>query len=126
MDLSGVDTASVIQVEENQTVIVSSLLCNESVIFGLVNGETYFQTILSTNINVIKNKCMENGFSPNYVYAELNQEGCAYLIPAHSKQGIALCVEEVYRDLGFHLLFSKVNVLDWQTSKKHDYKENEY
>lgn len=115
-----IEKNDVIIINEGQTVVVTSKLCGESFCFTAKDDGIEGKALLTTERKTIESKCKKEGYPSQFVYVEPNKDSCAYVISAKSESGIALCVEEVYKDSEFHLLLSKVHVREWVSSKNKD------
>lgn len=114
-----------IEVKENQTVIIFSKECEESIILLASRSKTFgFATfvISLSDVDKIKGICRKSGFGGEYIIASADDLEDVYFYSAVAEGTTAVCAEKITEDgkLSLKLALAMMNV-----NKKHHDKEAE-
>lgn len=115
-----IESQNILIVDEGKTGIINSPLCNEAFCLAVrKEGNNQYLVIETSNVNIIKDKCREVGF-PNDFIIENIESNLAYIMPANSEDGEAICVEEVYNENEVQIEYSRVKVRGWENRNNKD------
>lgn len=114
-----IENQNILIVEEGQTGIINSPLCNEAFCLAVrEEGRNQYLVIETSDIEFIKNKCRAVGFPNNFIIENI-ESNLAYIMPANSEDGEAICVEEGAVDIEY----SRVKVRGWKPKNRKDKEE---
>ncbi len=120
-----VESKDVTPINDGQTIIIVSHLCNESFCYGLIAADPICNICKSTNLEFVKRKCREAGFPTDFIVDSTDKDGVCYIIPAALTKSIAIAVEETKADDGYELKLSRCAVSHWEPIRGYKNKLNE-